>query len=1823
MAYDQDINCLSVKFEEGGITSSYITCWSSTVPDGWDPEVVDGALPKSLVSSARAWRTCKYFVKGMPAICKFFDKTLRKCIQPDQSGGTESGKFLPTGYNNGKCDYLGRQTICNRYQAHGLDNLDEYICILPNMFLSGVCKKVDNTDQPLFRSISVDEIKGYNADTDGVGRCDCYGMGRGQAGCEKVGQLTSDIGAVGAEVELLKLPVVCNFYRPFSMGLGATAPHDVRLADGSLDLFRLTEMVEKGEGFSYRLPFSFEVFNLRARFQQCLWYESEVPGVFTIDDMGFVRLDNDNAFNTQNVLINCKCPDIRSFPYKTRDTINYPKTIMANVWAKAGTVICNGAKPECPCYTGKWYYCVDEKMVDGMPVTAQQIMELRFWSYDWDSQEEYDKYFSERPNPDDTSRPEIFTFTKWVQLIDEDFSVMEGKKVSLCQPAPLHMKEFIPDQYLKVEHVVYSKFGTDSHLAGQASFSNLVRDPVFPLIKPLTVVYPYALEEIFNEKVCQRDSEKTFCRKKTNEIYADFIYVIGQTIVNKKVYVINMTGVNKKPFLVVNNFNNFNMTSAQRFKLKLELDDYIRFVNKQHSDFFRFGFSNYENGVFIIDPIKLLPGKNELLIVVDFGGGEFNFKKRVVESIWCGGVAVQTSYINDLTNVRSAEFSQPKKIDPPAIIEANVLPLGGSRSVECVPARSVLIPLNFTFQPFYSYSLYWENVYNEKIIKACSVGNSGYIWCEIDNLELNMLFDFEVIKAEAFIKIKNSGLSEESIVVELQRVILDRKFLPPNGVLFKFKNINAQRFRYFPNSCEVFITYRYKKFIYGPAPSGKELIFGANNSNFKPVEYSYVLSGGNLKISNISKDTVSFLFLFKDEYGRLVSSVATKFLPYICRASCRNVEIRYRYQADGKQYVLTPERGFCVRIRADRLTGKFISHISDPICGDHLVGWSGRGPLWFPFSKCLLYDFYDVFTFANGCTAPLDIGPRNKGLICSSCGPAGAALRLDHRYRGPDLYQASTEPRGNWLASCNCGWTFFYSKASASPVFTGYGNIVGVVDEKYYAANGWRLPPFGNEGRELVERYLSQDYIYFYSFKTVIPQSEWAPIVFDNSMFYLGFDAFAKNVATYDLDFSGVMSSSYLDNFKHVNQLNFLVYPAVNEIIQHNDRKRFEDVFIVVSRGNCIYPPPPREATYTSAVSFYIFKDEDTVWAWQELWKEIDRLFISSFYERLDFILQYERPPYIWSLLKEEIRLICDEGVHEIVYDGPVVSDSSPTELETYPSVSLDGVHKKYFEIIYGRPNSDGYWFYDEAIYNADSVEWKIEGASGKVGGSSSDATNIYEDCFGGDWVFSLDSRFKNMLFDGTAEVGDAARDFYAPDAFGNYKKLKYNTGLIVKIPKNRLEYLPKDISEHSFSISEHKIYSEYYEVDLFVPSEIPDSVKLPGFCYNASINIFCQTESPEPISRLVIKGKCGKFNNVHYVIPGVSVVGKSLDGQPNFSPRGLSASSAEPKFGSLKNLEDYELIFDFSLSPIEMIKKPFIDFTISIFCPVGFFINIAELSVFSARYKSSAVEKIYVWERKYICSKGSFQWKNVDGPSNLLTYKDGGGVHFNYALYPNDKIITQNKMRGVFADTPFMGLDQREKLSITTDNLFDIEANKQRFLYEKALHLDPYSPNFIYQTICPPSLTIFLERLGRSFVGFGSSVFRAPLLSWEQLKIAQELLQTEFWRTGGHYYKWTDWFQNLMCGFGGTRTVTIVYVDDVYNGEFVHVDHGGHSLGWFGDSSTPVDPGNSYYSLRFFYQEARLRNFELLTGQQPDGGFDIVGPANQAAFIRGDIRNR
>jgi hypothetical protein len=340
-------------------------------PRSKEEQITAGLREKPLLS-------CQYWIKGIGTICSYWNGT--KCSY------LRTSKDSPTGYNNGHCDYLGRRNTCDKYNGT-VDN-ENYLCIAPNIFLSGLGKVAGKTSTGyLYAPIPKEDIWGYCK-----GKCDGQGMGTGCGGIPGVS------------------PVACNYYRPWQMGFGSLEPRQIRHThkDGLVVIEDADFAKALGEVFDpmkLRLPFAFDVYNLRAQFQKCAYWDNDYGSLFNMDeDFGYISSDED----LESL---CTCGDEKATPYHTlKNPVGAgvdKEWLLQDVWSEANTVICNGAKPECPCYTGEWKYCNDLHMFTGARITANLVFELRFWADYWENQEEYDAYFRKRPNLQDTPTPSI------------------------------------------------------------------------------------------------------------------------------------------------------------------------------------------------------------------------------------------------------------------------------------------------------------------------------------------------------------------------------------------------------------------------------------------------------------------------------------------------------------------------------------------------------------------------------------------------------------------------------------------------------------------------------------------------------------------------------------------------------------------------------------------------------------------------------------------------------------------------------------------------------------------------------------------------------------------------------------------------------------------------------------------------------------------------------------------------------------------------------------------------------------------------------------------------------------------------------------------------------------------------------------------------------------------------------------------------------------------------------------------------------------------------------------------------------------------------
>jgi hypothetical protein len=315
-------------------------------------------------------------------------------------------------------------------------------------------------------------------------------------------------------------------------------------------------------------------------------------------------------------------------------------------------------------------------------------------------------------------------------------------------------------------------------------------------------------------------------------------------------------------------------------------------------------------------------------------------------------------------------------------------------------------------------------------------------------------------------------------------------------------------------------------------------------------------------------------------------------------------------------------------------------------------------------------------------------------------------------------------------------------------------------------------------------------------------------------------------------------------------------------------------------------------------------------------------------------------------------------------------------------------------------------------------------------------------------------------------------------------------------------------------------------------------------------------------------------------------------------------------------NLQTYKIIGQFLLGPIEMIKNRIVGFNISLEggAEPEEFISIESLKLTTVEYSEKRTEVIKVWERKYLASSfNNSSDFNLDTSDNLRSSTDGynAGLYFPFKgagdiSRPEEEIFSFNKTKAVSAGLYY---SSSEEVEISYDTLHEIESTEQKRLYEFATELDESGDDWTYTGIVPYRVAPFLESIDVEWKE-REAQYLAEILPWEKHSKVVGFKQYDFWRPGGHRYEWNlDDVDHRKCMlFGGLKYFITA--------RFIHVDHTGIGTPLGDDGSTPIDPGNSYYSLRFYTQVAKYDRAQILAGGDP-GELDLwsVGGASITSF--------
>jgi len=1718
---------------------------------------------------------CQYWIKGMPGVCKKFQDD--KCVEEK-----DNDNKYPTGYNNGYCDYLGRRNWCNKYDNDGVENLEEYICIAPDMFRTGLGKRDTNiTTHLVLLPYSKSEILGYNENEDtGVGQCDGLGMGRGNAGK----------GITDPE-QMYKLPVVCRHYKPWIMGFGSIKPRPMGTAvlegkdiyDGSPSdpLSTLTRY----------LPFVFRMYNLRAQHQKCAYWDQDFGTDFEMDYSGGYA----SITLSEDPLTECTCTDEASTPYKTIIDEWLPNTsdTLMDVLTPENGIVCNGAKPECPCYTGKWTFCTDDNMRDGMRITAEQVMELRFWTAIWQSKEVYDSIFAERSGTSDITTSDIFTFDKWEKLgTNVEGSVMKGKRIYQCFPVPLNKREFDPGVYLTKEAITYPKANnvTGTSSSKKSSFPTLVRQIDAQWFVPyLNVVYPYSRKDSWNVTPCKYDSSNAGNMEIAScNMEAPATAVFGYTIRNRTVHVLNISKIESGRFLsVFRNTKVAMLPEKERVSTNKNIKDLIEssIENIKYYGYVVSGVSDLY-GYFGIGPLKLEYNTTTTIAVVcEYYPEEYEVTIINIDTKFYGGYIIQDNFEYKYEPTGGGYISTlPVSFGPEAKLSGHVNIFEGTvSSIFPIYNKYSYGIMNDT--AYYSYCMN-EYTVDDRVEQWVMLGPTCYVWAEIDNINLSYMFDFEVIEAYMMPQEGAQTCGDTSSNVDLEVVFpksddpdaIKRDHIIPNGVLLK----SQKPFAFFNEDWSLFIKYKYKILETSKAVAGsttEEVVWpndlDKENSLNKFVDAPFLLDveGSAFNINGIHFGTIAVMAYISDANGRIQAAVATKMLCDVATTRCRPIEISYSYKAEAVGYDLIPNSGFFTWMGADKVLDGEFWHYSRPKCGDHDCNPDNCiGPMWFPFNNCTSLDFYDWYSGADVCTVPIEGQPRD-----------------DWRYRIADDYKAWVRPGGNWAASCGNGWYYSYSKAGKSD-FSGFGKIRTSVSLAVYSELGWTPPPFGNDGREITERWLSQEHYSFWDLSGTepTPRSEYMPLVFDDEVLFTSFNAFDENGRI------GPVS----DCLHTTCMLNNMLSPIINEKLTES-RYRFEDLFRVINHAWCMYPPPVYEGPGgTVTARRYAFKIDDVAWAWREYWKDIERNIDG---ERLLNFVDLNKPDYFFDAEKTEHRLITEEGTPTISFVAPQKGDDGSY---TYPEIFMKGGVQRKFELIY-----------DE--YNEEQVDWvqdvpplgsSLEGGGGEFGGAGVTGgwdleiegdtgegefdTNIYEKVMGNEWFHDV-----NTIFDVNAstEKLDIRKIVISKDVFLGDTYAWYNRGLIANIPRNRLIHLPYELNQEPIDAGQ---ISNDRDKDENEDEDQNSTWTNTGIF---SDDIIFKYSGGSCITIVEINGKIGIYDGKTYCKPQITIseYGMDDDESEEYPPTVVYSSGGSSGGSFNEGVEDYNIEIKLSRSPKRVLHESKL-FQIKLTLPVNQHLMLNSNSgilIWSGEYVD-ATENIKVWEQRYVTSTGEFGDKNPDGidSKNLRSFdkdRKNAGQYFPTGTgSPIQESVTY------YDKMTMVGTDEQHQedidVSISIDNLKSIEKDEQKKLYEIAYNKDIYD-TMVYSIILPPNVQQFFNTNNINIVVVeGCCNFVSEKLSFDDHEATVSFDQSsDFWAAGGHYFRWGEDYTRTKCWLIGP-------IETVYSPVSAHYKHGGGGV--------TFKPYEAYAGWsKLVYYEGKLTQ-AILLGKGIDTGYTWAG---------------
>jgi len=1241
----------------------------------------------------------------------------------------------------------------------------------------------------------------------------------------------------------------CHAYSPYHMGFSTVQPDD---ADGSLGYDDEGE-VTSASGLSFRLPLHYEIFNRRALLSKCAHWDGQLE-TFTV---------NSGTGRVEEIQFKCQHSDtgyVAKFDGHRYDSES-----------KSYIAPCNGCKPECQYYTGVcWRYNIDEKIKQGDKVLAEQILELRWhlrrnrWTaekftaafiepiiYAWDGTYEfqYDENFNYQSNWSIGSyKAEITDFDAFEVSISQ-LRLTAGNPDQNGLPDYPHLVRELKD--LPLKPIIRNKFDEDSEGNLVFESSSFDFDSILIFGDSFYTSPTYAINLSDPSLSYFANRFRTLLVKTTGTPGAEDF----DTTLNERYY--DSMAEIESAYEIQEEFNVFYN------KFDTAVQQLLKYAPEKIAES-ELSANNY---MFYTD-VPVFWGEN-IIMVINEGSGQWEFDLLKLNVNFCGGVIAQTSFSIEGQAGKTIDYLPAYEQDFFSYLNNNgtitfdFAPFGNAygKSAEAAyiynDAVITLLPAN----PFFPSS---DNTYNmgyqlykvkldglDDGISSDYIrffGNSGYAMVEIPDPDKKLSTAFRDWEISGNIRLEITGVdgTTKTIRMAVHEKCTDR--LEVNQMIIK--PVDIEDFR---QPCDPVIKftalYYYEKRSFNETPDGEyEVVQEDFISDDDTVNYirNIVLEDGgddSYQLTKFGRDTMFISAVFRGRIsGRIKGITRTKMLTWVRQPFCRDVEIRYSWQAAYNQATLLPER-VCYGRTSYRYEPELVTRNYTPICGDHDLGFfSGVGPMWYPYEACDDYALY-----------PTDPLTKRVTLLTNRIMEVFTDENEDHgsfdlRMLGPQDRVGFVCDNHASIWNCTCDWSYCNLTKVSENIFTGSGRYRGNMDAiaKYRATLfGGSLPKFGNPVRDFIRSYRSIDNVDYYvpiglSF---VRRQKWMPLYY----FYTSADVTrGSSLYPYKL-YTEDLESPFVHPLGLFLARGSIEGVRIDEQIDVDDegnpkRYHFEEVFKTHSSTQSLTYPFPTQVYYqglaNQLMSWYTYKDypaggKSIQWAWQEIWEPIIRSEVDT-----DILLGNDSGydiENVGSASSDPSISDPDDEIEELVFSRPFTFSENGVDLEgiflftniEYPDYQYDAqiaehrltVEEGEYVLSLRAPERNDDGEYDDPYFTLQlgtgpartfdvDGNWDVD--------SGHEHYDLYNTCTNDPWTDKVTLFGPGYTNKTTSQAETDGRVIVTYDIVGDQEKEYYQRGLNVSLDTSKFQYLPRQKTI---------VDSEQYEMEFSeAPSFVPDA---------------------------------------------------------------------------------------------------------------------------------------------------------------------------------------------------------------------------------------------------------------------------------------------------------------------------------------------------------------------------------------------------------------